>query len=228
MKINLSDDPQRYAGEALETLLNKYQGKAILLLLSGGSSLGLLSFVKAESLNEKITLGVVDERFSFDQAASNYLKLQSTDFYNSAIKAGSKILRPEIVEGVSGEVIANNWENDLRNWFKENPDGICLATIGIGPDGHIAGMFPGNWGVDFNGNAWTVFYSVPSTINPYTDRLTITSTFLKEKVTETIVYAVGKDKQFVIEALIENKSALDPLPAKVLSQLKSVDFFTIG
>lgn len=226
MEINRSDIPQRDAGEALSKLLAKYQDKPILLLLSGGSSLGLLPFVEPYLISEKVTLGVVDERFSFDSDASNYLKLQGTDFYKSAIASGCKVIVPPIREGVFGSDVAVEWESSLKNWFGANPDGVCLVTIGIGPDGHIAGMFPGDWEVDFDGEAWTVFYTVPKSVNPYTERLTITSTFLQNKVTDTIVYATGEDKKFVIKALIENNQDLDSMPAKVLHKLKSASFYT--
>ncbi len=226
MEINRSDNPVQAAGLALSNLLFQYQEQPVLLLLSGGSALSLLEYVDTVTLLDHVTLGVVDERSSEDPGASNLLKLQATDFYHTGVKGGVGIIAPVINGGGSEKETALLWEGALRSWFLRYPNGVCLVTLGIGHDGHIAGMFPGDWGVDWNGEAWTVAYEVPENVNPYTNRLTLTNTFLIKQVNHAIVYAVGNDKEAVIKNLTTKTPELNNLPARVLYLMSSVQFFT--
>jgi 6-phosphogluconolactonase/glucosamine-6-phosphate isomerase/deaminase len=226
MEIIHTDNPAENAGMALIALLIKYQNKPILLLLSGGSSLSLIDEVDTNFIGKNVTLGIVDERCTKNEADRNFTKLAATDFFKSAIANGASVLSPNILPCSEAGNVATDWSSQLRNWFLTNPDGICIATLGIGPDGHIAGMFPGEWPVDFFGSDLVVSYSVPKEVNPFTNRLTITNTFLLEKVDHAIVYVVGQEKAPILKIIEEKSDSLEKIPAQILYQMKSTVLFT--
>lgn len=66
--------------------------------------------------------------------------------------------------------------------------------MGIGQDGHTAGIFPGDHGFDFDGDVWVVGYFVPKEVNQYQERVTVTNTYLQTEIAQAIVYAVGEEK----------------------------------
>ena len=225
MQIIRSDHSLQAAGSCLNDLLWPYQEQPILLLLSGGSAFSLLSYVDTASLLDHVTISLIDERSSVDPGASNWLKLQATGFYHAAIKANARTIEP-LTHSTSDDQAAVIWERNLQQWFLDHPSGVCIATLGIGHDGHIAGIFPGDWGDKLSGPAWTAAYELPEHINPYTKRLTVTNTFLLRQVDHAVVYAVGEEKAAVITALLNKTSALETLPARILYLMKDVQFFT--
>lgn len=226
MEIIHTNEPAQKAGLSLTALLIKYQTRPVLLLLSGGSSLQVLEEVDVNFVGKKVTLGIVDERCSQNEADRNLPKLQATEFYKNALDNGAAVLAPAILPCSQANDVAGDWSSQLRNWFLQNPDGVCVATLGIGPDGHIAGMFPGNWGVDFNSDAWVISYSVPKEVNQFTNRITTSNTFLLSQVEHAIIFVTGVEKQPVLKIIEEKNDGLEKIPAKILYELKSAVLFT--
>jgi len=169
---------------------------------------------------------VLDERFSPDASINNFLQLQQTEFYARCVAAGVKTISTIVGVDDSLQSCAGEMDASLRAWKQENPTGVVIATMGIGPDGHTAGIFPGSYDVDFEGDRWVVGYCVPKTVNEHTERYTVTYTFLKEVVDEAIVYAIGESKEKIVEGLELNSCNVKTTPACSMLQMKSVTLYT--
>lgn len=224
MEILRSHTPDYDAGKALENLLQRCEKLPMLLLLSGGSALSILQNVSTDFFTDNLTLSVLDERCSEDASVRNLTQLRETNFYQAAVVSGVKDISPQQKIGITCVNLQKQWEGDLRLWRSSYPKGTVVAIMGIGVDGHTAGMFAGE--EDFSGLAWTHFYQLSKDINKYTKRITITHTFLREVVDEVIVFAVGEGKNKVLEKIQQEDDVVDTLPAAIFCQLTSVRIFS--
>ena len=126
------------------------------------------------------------------------------------------------------EEARQKWDKALHNWRENNPTGVVIATIGIGEDGHLAGIFPNELAVAEadKKEAWTVAYEVGARVNQYTKRMTVTPYFLTQEITEAIVYAVGAEKHALLTQIQSPLVGETNIPAFLLRKLPSVQFFT--
>jgi 6-phosphogluconolactonase/glucosamine-6-phosphate isomerase/deaminase len=226
MEIITSAVPEETASHLLSDTLRRYQNKSVLLMLSGGSALTLLDQVDFSVLGHHVTITTLDERFSIDPTINNFAQLQATNFFNESIIRGVSIIDTSIIPSDTMNGVKERCENALCDWMAKFPNGIVLTVMGIGSDGHTAGIFPGEYEVDFFGSSWVVAYTVPKEINQFQQRLTVTHTFLREQVNEAIVYAVGMDKKPVIEMIKQIDCATRDLPSGILKEMARVTLVT--
>jgi 6-phosphogluconolactonase/glucosamine-6-phosphate isomerase/deaminase len=225
MEIIRGENAREEAGHALTTALVQNGDHPILLMLSGGSALQILDSVPNEVLGTHITLSVLDERYSTDPHVNNFAQLKTTDFFARATESGAQVISTEITNETPEET-AVQWEVSLRVWKSVHPDGVVVATMGVGFDGHTAGIFGEIPGVNFSGESLVVAYSVPKEVHEYTERITTTFTFLTEWIHEAVVYAVGEEKKEVLTRLEKGVCTREEMPACIFHEMQSVKVYT--
>lgn len=228
MQIIYTKNPHSAAGTELARILSKYQNHAVLLLVSGGSAFSVLEECDTAVLGVHVTVGVLDERYSSDPRINNFLQLKETVFFKEAMRLGAKCFDTSIGENDSQAALAARMEKGIRNWINENPAGKIIATMGIGEDGHTAGILPETAAANFDDGKIIASYSVGKEINPYPERVSASLAFLRDGVDEAVVYAVGEKKQRVIGKLGNEKIALRIMPARILNKMRTVAIFTDG
>lgn len=226
MKVIKTTSPREDAGKALGALLEENKDKPILLMLSGGSAFTILGFVPVTVLGPHITITVLDERYSTNTQVNNFAQLEQMNFYKTCTEQGANYISTKVLEGESMEALHDRFDYALHTWKEQNKDGVVIATMGIGADGHTAGIFPGKYEVDFNSDAWVVGYSVPKEVNECTDRVTVTNTFLRDQVDGAIVYAVGHNKYRLVQKLQSTDSSTQEIPAYIFKKISSLTLFT--
>lgn len=226
MEVVATKRPQVAASQALSSLLAAAGDTPTLLMLSGGSAFSLLDLIPPEVLGGQLTITVLDERYSTDPTVNNFAQLTQTAFYQAALAQGARIISTTVLPGESMEALRDRFDAALHAWKERHPKGVTIATMGIGPDGHTAGILPGDYDVEWNGEAWVVDYEVPKEVNQYPKRVTVTKTFLKNQVDEAIVYAVGPTKHSFIRQLAEPNPTPQAFPAQVLKEMPAVTLFT--
>ncbi len=229
------------AGEALNLLLMDNAKYPILLMLSGGSALAMLDYISLSSLSENITISVLDERFTEDPQINNFSMLQKTDFYKEAFDAGCSFFGTLPRPKETAEDLAKRWGKNLREWIAENHPpagsdgavgaggGKIFATIGMGADGHTAGIFPfaddgKQFDRLFSGDAWITAYAAIGK-NPYPERITATISFLKQ-IDAAIGFVCGEQKKEKLVAVLKKQGKVNELPALLWHKIRKIQLAT--
>ncbi len=225
---------KKKAGKALNGLLKRCQEKPILLMLSGGSAMGLLDFVDTESLGENVTITMLDERFSKDPKINNFAQLAETEFYKKAKeRKGIDFFDTRVREGETLEELTERFGTHIHEWFNsyKTKEGKIIIAQGVGEDGHTAGIIPYPENPELfkrlfeDTKQWVVGYDANGK-NQHPLRVTVTIPFLKEKVDHSIVFAVGENKRKTLEQVMAEKGTLRETPARIIREMKNVQLFT--
>ena len=232
MKIFHAQDPAHAAEAAAETLnefLKANRGNAVLLLFSGGSALAISDFVGEELLAENLTVSVVDERFTADPALSNFAAMQATPFYELAQDKGVSFIGTLPRPGETLAQISHRFGHALDEWRTEHPQGKIFAVLGMGADGHTAGIFPlktqeTEFRRLFLGQDRVVGYNNGGQ-KPPPERFTVTLSFFK-LIDQAVIFVSGQEKKPVLEAVLEKIGKLNELPALGWQEIKSAEIFT--
>lgn len=195
----------------------------ILFLVSGGSALAVLDYIDTTSLDRRVALGVLDERLTEKEndEARNLVQLKKSQFFISL--EGRLQTLPQ-------EQSADSWENALRAWKKDHPNGRVFITQGIGVDGHTAGIMPfpedpqAFEGLCNNPHRWAIGYNV-GIKNPYQERITVTLPFLRE-VDVSVISICGQEKQHALKATLARDGSLAATPSRVIGEMRHVFLFT--
>ena len=226
MKILVSNDPAKNAGSELNKQLKVSNRSQILLMLSGGSALMVLGHINPKFLSGNITVSIVDERFSMDKKINNFSQLEDTKFFDECLAAGCAIIGTRIHKGETLPSATMNFDARLREWRKLNPKGKIVALLGIGEDGHTAGVMPFTgkkrlFEDSFLDQEWVASFDATGK-NEHTLRFTSTLTFLKGQVDHTIVFAQGSNKKEVLLKIVDKSLDINDIPAKILCHMKDV------
>ena len=222
---------ERHTAHAVADCLRQSKGKPTLLLVSGGSALAVLSHIDPMTLGEQTTISLVDDRFSRNPEVNNFSQLTRTEFYKHAKARGASFISSLPEEGESLGAVADRWEKALRAWSEAHPTGrTVLAILGIGRDGHTAGIMPypedpQTFSSLFeNEERWIVGYDAGDK-NQYPLRMTASIPFLTQMVNRAFVYVSGKDKQDALKKAME-EGELAECPARVVHRLERVDLYS--
>jgi 6-phosphogluconolactonase/glucosamine-6-phosphate isomerase/deaminase len=217
------------AGDALSRSV-KETTAPMLLLLSGGSALKVLDYVKPDMFSSRVTIGVLDERVSTDPAINNYLQLLSHPAIVRARAMGSVTINTVPFDHETPQELAGRFEHTLRQWSSEHPDGKIIATVGMGPDGHTFGMMP--YPEDktmfdrqfVETDHWVVGYDAGSK-HMYPLRATTTVAFSNE-IYQSIWYVCGHDKTAMLNKTLDPKTDIHNIPARIIQDMHNVTLFT--
>ncbi len=218
-----------FAKEALYKIFTDHYNKHILFLASGGSSLRLLDAL--DNLPPYVSIGVLDERYSKDPKVNNFSQLTKTQFYIRSKKRFEQIFHTAVQANESLDSFSNRFEALTRGWKSQFPDGIVVATLGMGKDGHISGIMPfPEDNVVFeklfnNSRNWVVGYDVGNK-NPYRYRVTTTLPFLRNEVDFAVAYITGEEKKDALDMCLADDGKVNNIPARVMHDMKNVTVFT--
>lgn len=222
--------PDKKLAEAVSVCLKKNSDKAILFLVSGGSALKVLDLLDQKMLGKNLTISLLDERFSRDVKVNNFFQLTKTKFYHRAQKRGATFISPLVAREETLVATAENWEQRLRDWLLTNSDRVVIAVMGVGLDGHTAGImpFPENpqkfADLFEDKEKWIVGYNAGDK-NQYPLRLTVCVPFLQKIIDQTFVYAVGENKKDILKTVLKSDKIAE-YPASIVNKMKQVELFT--
>jgi 6-phosphogluconolactonase/glucosamine-6-phosphate isomerase/deaminase len=213
-------------------LLQQYAESDVLLLLSGGSAFAVLEYIDTALCGERVTISVLDERYTHERAHQNTHHLLQTVFWHTAEQAGARLIDPRPQQGETIEACGKRFDTALKYWHITHRDGIVIATLGIGTDGHTAGILPmprnpALFSALFEKRGCcAVGYTHNATDNPHRERITTTLFYLQAHINHAIVYAVGEQKAVALRAAMQGIVDVATIPASVLQQMQDVEVCT--
>jgi len=232
VQILSSTHPDIDAARRINELLDEYRTRDTLLLFSGGSALSILAHIDTTALHERDTVSVLDERYTFDENNSNMSALIANPFWERARKQHVQVIDPRPDEGEDLLDTAQRFDLALKHWHITHHDGIVIATMGIGADGHTAGILPHPHNPEtfnelFHHQTRCVKgYHVDQRVSPYQDRMTVANTYLLRHVDHAVVYVVGEEKRSALGAVYAEKGELHKTPARILGSMQDVALYT--
>jgi 6-phosphogluconolactonase/glucosamine-6-phosphate isomerase/deaminase len=230
------------AAQKINYILEQYKknGAPILFMVSGGSAFELLNFIDENvlhNLSSRLTVGVLDERYSTDPSINNFSQLMQTEFYKKTFKTGANFIDTRVQKKMffineSIGQMEERLDRELKEWKQNNPGGKIVITQGIGSDGHTSGImpFPENpkkFNQLFsNPDEWVVGYNAGNK-NKYPMRVTTNLTFLRDIVDNSIVFIKKEGKEKALMNLMDNSVHISHTPSKVIFQMKKVSVFVV-
>lgn len=226
-------DVARKAGDRLIQLVEANAHKDILLVCAGGSANEVLEYLPGHIPTHcrSLTITVLDERLHPDPEFQNAYELKK-------LFPSVQCISPfdTIEEGQTVEAYGNQFNAALKAWLFEHTEQYVCAVIGIGSDGHVAGIFGDVHEHQFaerfiDTRALAVGYTVPDSAKPSATRMRITTTahFLTYFVHHALIYCVGPEKKNVVAQLCElERKPVPPhiFPAALLTRIRSTELYT--
>lgn len=190
-------------------------GRKVLWLLSGGSNIAAsvtaMQGIEA-SLTANLTVMLADERYgSVGHADSNGTQLLAAGF-----NPKSATMLPILMPNTSFAATRDRFDNIARQAFSDSD--IIIAQLGIGMDGHIAGILPNSEAVD------SPDFVAAYVSHPY-QRLTLTHHALK-RLSVAYVMAFGPDKELALGLLSTKMISYREQPAQILKELPEAYVFS--
>ena len=185
------------------------KGLSVLWLLSGGSAIEpavSASRLLARRDLSQLSISLGDERYGRPgHRDSNWQTLIETGF-----SPGNAKLYP-VLSGLGPEQTTAEFNQFLKKYLIESD--FKLALLGIGTDGHTAGILPHSPAVD--SNDYVAYYQAADY-----ERITITPKALA-LMDEAVVYGRGQEKAEEIAKLDQDLLIADQ-PAQIIKQIAKV------
>lgn len=203
--------------------------RPLLLLFSGGSALSVIDRLPAFPKASCLTLSVIDERDDPNGKTSNFQELKRTPWFRKMIKRGASSIDPLAAAYLTTGEKALAFENALRQWKTEHGKGMVVAILGMGADGHTAGIFPTEdstiFASRFQSRPWVIGYTVPEAPGcPL--RITATLTFLQQEASKVYVFVCGAEKMAAWGHLLARDTSLAALPILGIYEMRHVALYT--
>ncbi|MCA9362671.1 6-phosphogluconolactonase [Candidatus Kaiserbacteria bacterium] len=245
MQLHTTDVPARELGETLTAAIQKHDGDVV-VLLSGGSALDVIEHLdvpcgecrtpestssnkvtnqKICSLPECRTIFMMgDERGSREPEVNNTLQLKARYPEHAATKCLIETI-PEETESLV------NFATRIEKTFLEKIAALqnvkIFMILGMGPDGHTAGIFP------LPERSFAEVYRddltyVPVHLEGLTidSRASLTPAWILAHVDQIFGYVAGESKSMMLESLIHESKPLHERPAELMKLHKRADLFT--
>lgn len=190
------------------------------LVLSGGSALNLLGgLVGTKGVDwSKWWVFFVDERnVPHSSPDSNFAGAQEALLGKVPIPAAQVVA---ISEGLTVQQAATKYEGQLlglpASVLPRSSEGLPvfdLIVLGVGPDGHVASLFPNRPELAYTGERWVL--PVSSSPKPPAERITLSLPVINA-AKEVMVLATGEGKAEVVQRALEVQALPGALPAQLV------------
>lgn len=200
------------------------EGQKVFWIVTGGSGIKLgaaaSKLLHSHDLS-KLSVTLSDERFGPEgHAESNWHQLEQAGF-----SLPGALLLP-VLSGKSLAATADDYAANLAEQFAAAD--YSLGLIGIGPDGHVAGILPGSpniatekLAVGYSDNE--VKQDSPEGVLRGIDRLTMTAAAIA-RLDEAVVCALGETKHHALD-MLERTLPVGTQPCQALKQAASLSIY---
>jgi 6-phosphogluconolactonase len=222
------------AAQRIAAALRVSGSQRIILALSGGRSpIKLFELLRSDSQSlfkdipwERVVVCWVDERFvPSDHPESNFGLARK--WLLSSLPIPEEQIFPMPTDRPSPEKAAQDYEQTLDRLFVSQNDPVNsfprfdLVLLGMGPDGHVASLFPGKPALDER-QRWVTSVPEPG-MEPNIPRITLTLPVLNH-ARHVVALVTGSKKQPAFQEALTNPRST--LPAALLAPQGSMAWVT--
>ena len=219
---NVEGALRQVAQKIFEVCKSKGPQEPLVVGLCGGRSVvGLLGALQSESANQprdllgRIQFFMVDERLvPLTDDQSNYGGLKRLLF--DKLVEGSVIsnaqLHPFVTDTTQSDFGCGLYRDELRSVGGK----FTVVVLGVGEDGHIAGLFPHHPALAEKGETFVHFHDSPK---PPADRMSA-SPALITGAELSVILALGEGKRAAWSAFNDNSVAVEACPSKLALKAK--------
>lgn len=215
-QLNTADQAAKLAAEELVKGLTAHSNQQNLFLVSGGSSINVAHWASSDldiNVTNSTSLGQVDERYGpVGHDDSNWKGIIDSGIDPSLFQSSMELLEL----GTSAQDVADVYSRRLQQAIDEST--YSIALLGMGADGHIAGMLPRE-----EKEFVELFLGddlVASFQGPDYERVTVTAKALLQ-LSKIVVFAAGPEKAEQI-AKLNTEQPVHEFPAEILRNCKNV------
>ena len=214
--INASDVAQQAAHEVVETLTAVLKVKQEAHIALTGGTVGILTLNVLSSLEDKSQIDFSrvhfwwgDERYVSSDSQDRNAKQAKDALLNSLDLPEANIHEfPATDTGLTVDEARELFEQTLQVAFNEGTPKMDLTLLGMGPDGHVASLFPG-----VQNEARNVL-AIRNSPKPPAERLSLSMEVINNS--EKVIFVVsGIDKSEAVEAVHKDPDC--ELPAAKVS-----------
>lgn len=210
MKFILTTGWEDGVADLTERLVRELAGgQRVLWLVSGGSNIPASVHIMDSiplKLSGNLSVMLADERYgAVGHPDSNWAQLMQAGF-----KGDKATLLPTLKKGLGFEQTIKHYNRMAAQAFVDNE--VVIAQLGIGDDGHIAGILPGSPATAKTDAPVVGYRGEPLT------RLTLTFAGLRH-VTAAYAFAFGSNKHKALSSLQRQTLPLDRQPSQILKEL---------
>mgnify|MGYP000157842133 CR=1 FL=1 len=181
--------------EAMELIaLHLLQKRSCHIALTGGSLGGEFARALVSKINQSKDLSGLNIWFSDERFDSVDSPLRNSRPVRDGLK-NSTVTVHEVESTDNGITVleaAESYDSQLRNIHMD----ICV--LGLGPDGHVASLFPNHWDPTATGNA----ISIVDSPKPPSERVSFSMSFINSS-TEVWIIAAGESKAVAVTQVLE-------------------------
>lgn len=217
MKFRKVDDAQpviRYLTETIQAHLT--EGERVTWIVTGGSAIAIAAMVSqnlATTDTSRLSITLTDERFGMPgHAGSNWQQLLDGGFSLPNAHLYPVLRGKELIDTV------DDYREILRQVIEEAD--YTIGLFGVGPDGHIASLFPGQAALDEPSSYAVIVENSPK---PPPLRISMSPVAVRA-VDEAVLYIAGGDKAPLIAQLQAELSPTEQ-PVQLLKQLPKTIVF---
>lgn len=216
MRIIHSLYPDNLVAEAIQVLFHAVQTigekqQTVTIGLSGGTSLllfyrALIELFSAMEivLRKKIRFAFLDERLvSLTHPDSNYRLLSEVLF--------APLLEKDLLTIEQILVVRTDIDDSAIEYSFQVPN-IDIGLFGVGPDGHIASLFPNHIGLQDTSDGYILVHDSPK---PPSNRISVSIPYLK-KIPSVFLFFIGEGKRDAYENFLDVNVSKAECPAKYL------------
>ena len=203
--INSLDVAQQASSEIVETIKAVLVKKSSVHIALTGGTVGILTLEVLGKASSEQNLDVSkvhfwwgDERFVESNSADRNFN-QAKNAMPNMLGAESEKIHPfpSSDDGLELEAAQREFSAHMKTVFGESQPAMDLTILGMGPDGHVASLFPG---MDHDGD---LVLSVANSPKPPAQRLSFSMNLVNRS--EKIIFVVaGIDKAEAVEAVHKN------------------------
>jgi 6-phosphogluconolactonase len=205
-----STELAKMAAERVVASISANPGRAAICLTGGSSPQQLYQLLATDAYRSRIPWHRVhwfigDERFVATGDPLNNMAMARRLFLDRCAPADT--IHPIPTDAADPEDAAHRYESELKSYYgfsRLNPARplFDLVLMGVGPDGHIASLFPGYPALDET-ERWVV--GVPkANVEPLVPRVTLTLPVLAS-CHEMLFEAAGDDKRAILTRVFDGE-----------------------